>query len=97
MDVRQIEEFHKYFYPSFLIYCQFLNTVHVHTGVHREVQIMNRLRSPYVLNFIGASFVPGKICLVTEICSKGTVIIIIYLKSLLIRQPGQFKPMCVVA
>ena len=39
----------------------------------REVDIMTRLRCPYVLNFVGASFVPGKTCLVTELCTHGSV------------------------
>lgn len=34
---------------------------------------MTRLRCPYVLNFVGASFVPGKTCLVTELCTNGSV------------------------
>ncbi|ELR16527.1 protein kinase domain containing protein [Acanthamoeba castellanii str. Neff] len=39
----------------------------------KEVDIMTRLRCPYVLNFVGASFVPGKTCLVTELCTHGSV------------------------
>jgi len=34
---------------------------------------MTRLRCPYVLNFVGASFVEGKTCLVTELCTNGSV------------------------
>jgi serine/threonine protein kinase len=37
------------------------------------VNILNRLRCPYVLNFIGASHVEGKRCIVTEICKHGSV------------------------
>jgi serine/threonine protein kinase len=37
------------------------------------VDIMTRLRCPYVLNFVGASFVEGKTCLVTELCTNGSV------------------------
>jgi hypothetical protein len=44
----------------------------------REVDIMTRLRCPYVLNFVGASFVPGKTCLVTEICTHGSVSDIVF-------------------
>jgi hypothetical protein len=36
------------------------------------VDLMMRLRCPYVLHFIGASVVPYKACLVTELCSNGT-------------------------
>ena len=39
---------------------------------------MTRLRCPYVLNFVGASFVPGKTCLVTEICTHGSVSDIVF-------------------
>ena len=34
---------------------------------------LNRLRCPYVLNFIGASHVEGKRCIVTELCKFGSV------------------------
>eukprot|EP01105_Mastigella_eilhardi_P028395 TRINITY_DN932_c0_g1_i3.p1 TRINITY_DN932_c0_g1~~TRINITY_DN932_c0_g1_i3.p1 ORF type:complete len:449 (-),score=82.09 TRINITY_DN932_c0_g1_i3:791-2137(-) len=39
----------------------------------REVSFMNKLRSPFVVNFIGAVIVPGKLCLVTEFMSLGSV------------------------
>jgi hypothetical protein len=42
------------------------------TRTRREVNILNRLRCPYVLNFIGASHVEGKRCIVTELCKHGT-------------------------
>jgi serine/threonine protein kinase len=45
---------------------------------HREVDMMTRLRCPYVINFVGASFVPGKICLVTELCNSGSVADVIF-------------------
>jgi len=37
------------------------------------VNTLNRLRCPYVLNFIGASHVEGKRCIVTELCQFGSV------------------------
>lgn len=34
---------------------------------------MNRLRSPHVVNFIGASYIPGKLCVLTEFMEKGSL------------------------
>jgi len=39
----------------------------------REVEVMSTLRSPYILHFVGASFVRGKVCLVSEYCAKGSL------------------------
>eukprot|EP01087_Luapelamoeba_hula_P016538 TRINITY_DN5092_c0_g1_i1.p1 TRINITY_DN5092_c0_g1~~TRINITY_DN5092_c0_g1_i1.p1 ORF type:complete len:867 (-),score=116.54 TRINITY_DN5092_c0_g1_i1:250-2850(-) len=39
----------------------------------KEVKMMTKLRSPYVINFVGASHVPNKLCLVTELCSLGSL------------------------
>jgi peroxidase len=39
----------------------------------KEVDVMMRLRSQHILHFVGASFVPGKICLVSEYCPKGSL------------------------
>jgi serine/threonine protein kinase len=70
MDRRQLAEFQK---------CALLHTSHSYllpkltSALTREVDIMTRLRCPYVLNFVGASFVEGKTCLVTELCTNGSV------------------------
>eukprot|EP00005_Dracoamoeba_jomungandri_P001442 CAMPEP_0174255292 /NCGR_PEP_ID=MMETSP0439-20130205/4639_1 /TAXON_ID=0 /ORGANISM="Stereomyxa ramosa, Strain Chinc5" /LENGTH=950 /DNA_ID=CAMNT_0015337415 /DNA_START=280 /DNA_END=3132 /DNA_ORIENTATION=+ len=39
----------------------------------KEVELMTRLRSPYVLHFVGSVSMPGKVCLVTEMCPKGSL------------------------
>lgn len=70
MHAKQIEEFKRYSCsPS-------LNSplrVQLTLSLRREVNILNRLRCPYVLNFIGASHVEGKRCIVTELCKFGSV------------------------
>jgi serine/threonine protein kinase len=37
-----------------------------------EVTLFEKLRSPYIVNFIGASHVPGKQCILTELCPRGS-------------------------
>jgi tRNA A-37 threonylcarbamoyl transferase component Bud32 len=44
----------------------------------KEVDLMMRLRCPYVLHFIGASVVSYKACLVTELCVNGSVADVIF-------------------
>jgi serine/threonine protein kinase len=39
----------------------------------KEIDLMHKLRSPFIVNFIGASYVPGKLCVVTEFMEKGSV------------------------
>ena len=34
---------------------------------------MSKLRSPYIVNLLGASYVPGKLCVLTEFMDKGSV------------------------
>jgi hypothetical protein len=34
---------------------------------------MHKLRSPFIVGFIGASYVPGKLCVLTEFMEKGSV------------------------
>jgi len=42
-------------------------------GFLKEIELMHKLRSPFIVNFIGASYVPGKLCVVTEFMGKGSV------------------------
>ena len=34
---------------------------------------MHKLRSPFIVGFVGASYVPGKLCVLTEFMEKGSV------------------------
>lgn len=40
---------------------------------HNEVKIMEKLRNNYIITFIGAVHVPGKLAIVTEFCSYGSL------------------------
>jgi serine/threonine protein kinase len=40
----------------------------------KEIDLFQKLRNPYIVNFIGASYVPGKLCLCTELLERGTVL-----------------------
>eukprot|EP00026_Physarum_polycephalum_P015540 Phypoly_transcript_16249.p1 GENE.Phypoly_transcript_16249~~Phypoly_transcript_16249.p1 ORF type:complete len:166 (-),score=21.71 Phypoly_transcript_16249:213-710(-) len=39
----------------------------------KEIELMTKLRSPMIVNLLGASYVPGKMCVVTEFMDKGSV------------------------
>ena len=40
---------------------------------HREMKIMEELRSPFIVNFIGAVVFPGRMCIVTEFIPYGSL------------------------
>lgn len=40
----------------------------------KEIDLFHKLRNPYIVNFIGASYVPGKLCICTELLERGTVL-----------------------
>ena len=42
---------------------------------------MTKLRSPYVINFIGAGHSLGKLCILTEYCNRGSISEVIFSKS----------------
>lgn len=48
------------------------HTAHINY-LFREIELMAKLRSPYVVNLLGASYVPGKMCVLTEFMDKGSV------------------------
>jgi serine/threonine protein kinase len=39
-----------------------------------EIALFEKLRNPYIVGFVGASHVPGKLCLCTELLERGTVL-----------------------
>jgi hypothetical protein len=43
-----------------------------------EIALFEKLRSPYIVNFIGASHVPGRLCICTELLERGTVFELIH-------------------
>ncbi len=65
----QTDEFLKYTYFFLPVLC----SLSYKLFLCREIELMNKLRSPYIVNFIGASYVPGKLCVVTEFMEKGSV------------------------
>jgi len=40
----------------------------------KEISLFQKLRNPYIVNFTGASYVPGKLCICTELLERGTVL-----------------------
>jgi len=48
----------------------------------REMKIMEELRSPYIVNFIGAVVFPGRMCIVTEFIQHGSLASLIRKESL---------------
>jgi serine/threonine protein kinase len=70
MNAKQIDEFKRFVQPRLVhILARSLSS----PLIDREVNILNRLRCPYVLNFVGASHVEGKRCIITELCSQGSL------------------------
>jgi serine/threonine protein kinase len=43
-----------------------------------EIALFEKLRSPYIVNFIGASHVIGRLCICTELLERGTVFELIH-------------------
>jgi serine/threonine protein kinase/ABC-type branched-subunit amino acid transport system substrate-binding protein len=43
-----------------------------------EIALFEKLRSNYIVNFIGASHVPGRLCICTELLERGTVFELIH-------------------
>ena len=43
-----------------------------------EIALFEKLRNPFVVNFVGASHVPGKLCICTELLERGTVFDLIH-------------------
>ncbi|KAH3758654.1 protein serine/threonine kinase [Pelomyxa schiedti] len=42
------------------------------TAFENEISAMNKLKSPYVVNFVGACLIPGNLAIVTELCEYGS-------------------------
>ncbi|KAH3763438.1 Serine/threonine-protein kinase [Pelomyxa schiedti] len=40
---------------------------------NEECELMKRLRHPYIVTFIGASHIPGKLCICTELIERGSL------------------------
>lgn len=47
-----------------------------------EVDIMGKLKSPYIINFLGACFIPGRLAILTELCPLGNLSAVIQSKEL---------------
>lgn len=44
----------------------------------QEIVLFEKLRNPYIVNFVGGSLVPGKLCLCTELLERGTVFALLH-------------------
>jgi hypothetical protein len=42
-----------------------------------EVDTMEKLKSPYIVNFLGACFIPGRISILTELCPLGNLFAVV--------------------
>ncbi len=40
----------------------------------KEIALFQKLRNPFIVSFIGASYIPGKLCICTELLERGTVL-----------------------
>ncbi|ELP85785.1 protein serine/threonine kinase, putative [Entamoeba invadens IP1] len=40
---------------------------------HKEVSMLDKFRSPFIVHFFGAVFIPGKMCMVTEFAKYGSL------------------------
>jgi hypothetical protein len=50
-----------------------MNDAHL-KAFKEEIALFEKLRNPYIVGFVGASHVPGKLCLCTELLERGTVL-----------------------
>jgi len=62
------------FYRGQEIACKVLHLQEDVATFEREVETLEKLRSPYVVTFIGASHLPKKLCIATEFLTLGSVL-----------------------
>ena len=59
--------------------------------IKREVDLMRRLRSPYIINFYGAAMSKRNMCIVMEFCKYGTLSNLIHEKAALLSTELKLK------